>query len=204
MIEKKKVYCFDFDGTLTRKDTLIEFIRYSKGTFLMLIAFLAYSPMLILMKLHLYPNWKVKQKIFTLLYKGVKEETFNQMCLAFAEDRSCLLRKQAVLELHKVLQEGSKVLVVSASPDSWVRPFVGSGPTVIGTQLEVVDGKLTGRFKTKNCFGPEKVNRIRAVLKGRREDYEIFAFGDSRGDREMLDFADKGFFKPFRNSCYND
>jgi phosphoserine phosphatase len=65
--------------------------------------------------------------------------------------------------------------------------------------VEVIDGRITGRFKTKNCYGPEKVNRIKAVLKGPREDYEIFAFGDSRGDREMLNFADQGFFKPFRD-----
>lgn len=199
MVDKEKVYCFDFDGTLTQKDTLIEFIRYSKGTFLLFAFFLVYSPMLILMKLHLYPNWKAKQKIFTLFYKGVKAEDFSRMCQTFAQDCSCLLRKQAILKLHEALQKGYKVLVVSASPDLWVRPFVGIGPVVIGTQLEVADGKITGRFKTKNCYGPEKVNRIKAVLKGKREDYEIIAFGDSRGDREMLDFADKGFLKPFRN-----
>ncbi|MCH3969975.1 MAG: HAD-IB family phosphatase [Prevotella sp.] len=198
-MDKKKVYCFDFDGTLTRKDTLIEFIRYSKGDFQLLIGLLIYSPLLVLMKCHLYPNWKVKQKFFTFYYKGMSAEKFNQNCQAFAHDRSNLLRKQAVLKLHEALYRGCQVLVVSASPDLWVRPFVGNGPVVIGTQLEVIDGRITGRFKTKNCYGPEKVNRIKAVLKGPREDYEIFAFGDSRGDREMLNFADQGFFKPFRD-----
>ena len=198
-MKKEKIYCFDFDGTLTYKDTLIEFIRYSKGTLSLFAGFLFYSPLLILMKLHLYPNWKVKQKIFTLYYKGMRVGYFDQLCHAFANDRSNLLRRQAFLKIAEVLRQGAQVMIVSASPDSWVRPFVGEGPVVIGTQLEVVDGRLTGRFKTKNCYGQEKVNRIKEVLKDPREHYEIFAYGDSRGDKEMLDFADKGFYKPFRD-----
>ena len=50
---KKKIYCFDFDGTLTTSDTLLEFIRYAKGTGRFLMVFLMYSPLLVLMKLQL-------------------------------------------------------------------------------------------------------------------------------------------------------
>lgn len=57
---KKKLYCFDFDGTLTTSDTLLEFIKYAKGKGRFLMVFLMYSPLLVLMKLHLYPNWKAK------------------------------------------------------------------------------------------------------------------------------------------------
>ena len=59
---KKKLYCFDFDGTLTTSDTLLEFIKYAKGKGRFLMVFLMYSPLLVLMKLHLYPNWKAKQR----------------------------------------------------------------------------------------------------------------------------------------------
>ena len=57
-----RIYAFDFDGTLTTKDTLIEFIRFSKGRVRLFLGFLLFSPLLILMKLHLYPNWKAKQR----------------------------------------------------------------------------------------------------------------------------------------------
>ncbi|MBQ6658992.1 MAG: haloacid dehalogenase-like hydrolase, partial [Prevotella sp.] len=59
----KKIYAFDFDGTLTTKDTLIAFIRYACGDKAFCWGFLRYSPLLILMKLGYYPNWKVKQKV---------------------------------------------------------------------------------------------------------------------------------------------
>ena len=72
---KKKIYCFDFDGTLTTSDTLLEFIRYAKGTGRFLMVFLMYSPLLVLMKLHLFPNWKAKQLIFAhLLLKHAYRE----------------------------------------------------------------------------------------------------------------------------------
>ncbi len=51
---KKKIYCFDFDGTLTTSDTLLEFIKYAKGRGRFLMVFLMYSPVLVMMKLHMY------------------------------------------------------------------------------------------------------------------------------------------------------
>ena len=203
---KKKVYCFDFDGTLTTSDTLLEFIKYAKGASRFYMVFLMYSPLLVLMKLHLYPNWKAKQRIFAHLFEGMRIEKFDALCRSFAEERQDLLRPQGIKLAHEALAAGAKVFIVSASIDNWVRPFFDirnlKDITVLGTQIEVVDGKLSGRFKTKNCYGTEKVARITSALSSstsfQRSDYDIEAFGDSRGDKEMLAFADKGHYKPFR------
>ena len=51
MMKKEKIYCFDFDGTLTKKDTLIEFIKFSMGKTRFLMGFLLSIPILVLMKL---------------------------------------------------------------------------------------------------------------------------------------------------------
>lgn len=200
---KKKIYCFDFDGTLTTSDTLLEFIKYAKGRGRFLMVFLMYSPLLILMKLHLYPNWKAKQQIFAHLFAGMRIEKFDALCRGFAEENQHLLRPKGITLVHEALVAGAQVFIVSASIDNWVRPFFDirnlKGVQVLGTQIEVEDGKLTGRFKSNNCYGKEKVHRIAEVLKSfERSEYEIEAFGDSRGDKEMLAFADKGHFKPFR------
>ena len=212
---KKKIYCFDFDGTLTTSDTLLEFIKYAKGTGRFLMVFLMYSPLLVLMKLHLYPNWKAKQQIFAHLFAGMRIEKFDALCRGFAEENQHLLRPKGITLVHEALVAGAKVFIVSASIDNWVRPFFEirnlKGIQVLGTQIEVVDGKVTGRFQTNNCYGEEKVHRICEALtqtiengKGAstlsfdRTRYDIEAFGDSRGDKEMLAFADKGHYKPFR------
>ncbi len=200
---KKKIYCFDFDGTLTTSDTLLEFIKYAKGRGRFLMVFLMYSPLLVLMKLHLYPNWKAKQQIFAHLFAGMRIEKFDALCRGFAEESQHLLRPKGITLMHESLVAGAQVFIVSASIDNWVRPFFDirnlKGVQVLGTQIEVEDGKLTGRFKSNNCYGKEKVHRITEALKSfERSEYEIEAFGDSRGDKEMLAFADKGHFKPFR------
>lgn len=200
---KKKIYCFDFDGTLTTSDTLLEFIKYAKGRSRFLMVFLMYSPLLVLMKLHLYPNWKAKQRIFAHLFAGMRIEKFDALCRGFAEENQHLLRPKGITLVHEALVAGAQVFIVSASIDNWVRPFFDirnlKGVQVLGTQIEVEDGKLTGNFKSNNCYGKEKVHRIAEALKSfKRSEYEIEAFGDSRGDKEMLAFADKGHFKPFR------
>ena len=198
----RKIYAFDFDGTLTTKDTLLEFIHFAKGSGQMFRGFLLFSPLLILMKLHLFPNWKAKQKIFSYFFKGMKIDDFNALCTRFAEQNKHLLRPAGIEKVRQAIaEEHTTVLIISASIDNWVRPFfdeIDKKIQVLGTQIETKEGRLTGLFTTKNCYGQEKVNRLTALYP-HREAYYLTAFGDSRGDKELLAFADKGFYKPFRN-----
>ena len=198
----RKIYAFDFDGTLTTKDTLLEFIRFAKGSGQMFRGFLLFSPLLLLMKLHLYPNWKAKQQVFSYFFKGMNIDDFNALCTHFAEQNKHLLRPAGIEKVRQAIEEEqATVLIISASIDNWVRSFfdeIDKKIQVLGTQIEIKGGCLTGRFTTKNCYGQEKVNRLTALYP-HREAYELIAFGDSRGDKELLEFADKGFYKPFRN-----
>ena len=184
----KQLFAFDFDGTLTTRDTLIAFIRYACGTPRFLLGFLLHAPLLVLMKLRLYSNGKAKQRLFVWFFRGMPIETFDALCQSFASTHRHLLRPETVRLLQQALSEGSEVLVVSASIDNWVQPFFPA-VTVLGTQIEVIDGRLSGRFLTPNCYGQEKVRRILA-LHPDRSAYRLTAYGDSRGDRELLAFAD--------------
>ena len=185
----KQLFAFDFDGTLTTRDTLIAFIRYACGTPRFLLGFLLHAPLLVLMKLRLYSNGKAKQRLFSWFFRGMPIETFDTLCQSFASTHRHLLRPETVRLLQQALSEGSEVLVVSASIDNWVQPFFPA-VTVLGTQIEVIDGRLSGRFLTPNCYGQEKVRRILA-LHPDRSAYRLTAYGDSRGDRELLAFADE-------------
>ena len=193
----KQIVAFDFDGTLTTKDTLIAFIRYACGFWAFVVGFLRYLPQLVLMKLGLYPNYKAKQKVFAHFFKGMTIETFNELCQRFAHDNMHLLRSQGIKTLMQAQDDGAEVVIVSASIDNWVQPFFAD-VTVLGTQIEVENGVLTGRFLTNNCYGQEKVNRMLARYP-HREDYHLTAYGDSRGDKELLAFADESHYKPFRS-----
>src|SRR5574344_2061600 len=82
---KKIVVAFDFDGTITSKDSFLEFIRFSKGSLLFLLGLFIYSQILFSYKLKLYPSWKAKQKLFSFYFKGISKDEFEKLGVSFAE-----------------------------------------------------------------------------------------------------------------------
>ena len=196
----RKICACDFDGTLTTRDTLLVFIRYTQGMRAFVIGFLRHAHLLVLMKLGLYPNWKVKQRIFSYYFKGMTIDVFDALCRRFAAKNHQLLRPEGIKTLQQAQADGAEVVIISASIDNWVCPFFTvhlPHVKIVGTQVEVSNRRLTGRFLTPNCYGKEKVNRLLALYPDRHE-YQLTAYGDSRGDKELLAFADEAHYKPFR------
>lgn len=192
----KTLYALDFDGTITNCDTLLAFIRYERGTWGLLSVMLRHLPQLILMKLHKYANERVKQQVFSHCFRGMSLSQFDTDCQQFASSHQHILRPAAIQTIQKAISEGHQVVIISASIDNWVRPFVPQAE-VLGTQIEVKEGKLTGRFLTPNCYGAEKVRRLRTRFPDYQNAY-LIAYGDSRGDYQLLASANESHYKPFR------
>ncbi len=191
----KQVFAFDFDGTLTTRDSMVELIRTTKGTVGLCWAVVCVLPYILLMKLRLCSNDKAKEKLLAHCFKGMTEADFNALCQQFAREHQDIWRQETLDVLSEQLEQGNQVMVVSASAENWVRPFieekVGADRVLIAcTRMEVVDGRLTGHLSTKNCRGAEKVNRINQLLPD-RTSYHLTAYGDSGGDKQMLAYADK-------------
>ena len=185
--EKQRIAVFDYDGTLLKCNSLIEFIRFSKGGWKLLCGLLLFAPLIILMKLGLVESGKTKQKLFSFFFKGDAFSDFNNLCQQFKEKVSKYENEEMTDRLRCHQQQGDKVYIVSASIEQWIKSW---GAEVIGTKIEVDnDGKITGRFLSPNCKGKEKVNRLLAK-EPNRNDYELYAYGDSKGDDELLRFAD--------------
>lgn len=203
-MQKLSIHTFDFDGTLTTADTMIELIRFARGTTSLLTGLACLSPFIILMKLGLYPNWRAKERLLTWFFGGKSEADFNRLCNDFAQARQDLIRPQAIAMIRTLNAHGQPTIIVSASAENWVTKMAeqafGKDTTVTGTRLEVSNGKITGRIDGANCYGAEKTRRIREYLESHnisREQCYITAYGDSRGDKEMTDYADKSHYKPF-------
>ncbi len=192
----KTIIATDFDGTLTSADTLLRFIRFACGDVRFLCGFTLYLPMIVLMKLRVCPNWKLKQKVFSHFFRGMSEEDFNAKCRAYAAKDRHILRRGGIEMMEKARTDGDEVVIVSASIENWVQPFFPD-VRVIGTRIEVRDGRLTGRFSTNNCYGAEKTKRLLEVFPDRK-GYRLVAYGDSGGDKELLALADESHFKPWR------
>ena len=92
-------------------------------------------------------------------------------------------------------------MAISASLALYVQPWAlkAGFDDVIATHLETLeDGRISGKLAGKNCFGIEKIRRLEALL-GPRNGYTLYAYGDSRGDRELLSSADYAYYRKFRN-----
>ena len=194
---KRHIYAFDFDGTLTSADSLAAILRFHAGMTRFLLGLLLLSPWIVLSMLGLYDNGRAKERLFCYFFRGMPLDAFNELCRRFAADHRHILRPQGVETLRKAQAEGCTVVIVTASIENWVQPFLPS-VRVVGTQVAVENDVLTGHFLTKNCHGAEKVHRLQALFPD-REHYHLTAFGDSGGDSALLAFADEAHFKPFRS-----
>jgi phosphatidylglycerophosphatase C len=196
----KRLVLFDFDGTITTKDTLLEFLFFYKGMMKVGLGLLILSPVLLAYAFKLLPNWKAKQLLLKYFIGNTDAKLFNASCREFADGKlPDLVRPKAIDMIMKHLRDGDTVVVVSASPENWVAPWCDKlGVNYLATQLDVKDNKITGDICGKNCYGPEKVSRVKSQYSLSGFD-EIIAYGDSSGDREMLAIAHHNFYKPFRD-----
>lgn len=198
---KSGIAFFDFDGTITTKDTLLEFIRFSKGTLNFWMGFALCSPWILLWKLKFITNQTAKEKVLSYFFRGMKLQQFEQLSAAFATQViPSLLRTKALEEIHHLQEQKFTTVIVSASPANWIEPFARQyNMPVIATSLEIKEGLLTGKIAAKNCHGEEKVRRIKEQFE--LNTYQlIHAYGDSSGDLPMLGLAHKAFMKPFRKN----
>jgi len=189
---------FDFDGTITTDDSLIKFIRFVLGDLKTLGGMVFLSPMLTAYKLKLIPNYRAKQIMLSYFFKGMDEQQFQKVAEEYSlKFIDSIIRQKAIERIKWHKEQGHTVVIVSASVECWLKGWCEKNNVeLIGTKLEFKNNKFTGKFSTKNCYGIEKVNRIKQIYN--LSDYRtIFAYGDSSGDKEMLAIADKKYYKYF-------
>jgi HAD superfamily hydrolase (TIGR01490 family) len=196
---KKKIAFFDFDGTITKKDTLLEFIKFNKGDFHFYLGFLLKSPYLVAYKLNIISNQAAKEKVLQFFFGRMNFALFQERCDQFATDIvPGLVRPKALEEIKKLQKDGVIVVIVSSSPENWISSWARMMQVkLIGTRLEVKEDRVTGKILDKNCHGKEKVKRIQKEY-DLSEYSEIYAYGDTAGDEPMLALANFPFMKPFR------
>ncbi len=192
----KKLVLFDFDGTLTERDSMFAFIVYVSGQASLIQSLIMLSPFLVLTKLGLYDAEKAKKRLLARHFKGMTREFLSQKAQRFCFTMlPTIFSEDALAKLAFHRSKGHVVYIVSASLDLWLSPWLESqGLPGICTEVLWVDDVFTGEFATPNCNGPEKARRIQAEIDLKQFE-RIFAYGDSKGDQEMLAIADKPFYR---------
>lgn len=198
--EKPVVAAFDFDGTLTRRDTLFPFLLFVVGWPTFVWKFLQSIGLLIAYALKLIRNDIAKERLLVRFLAGMEVAELERKGREFAEQKlPLLLRTEAMWRLHWHLENGHRCVVVSASLDYYLKPWaemMGFSDALCTCLQGLPDGRTNGKLNGNNCFGPEKMRRLEALL-GERSGYTLYAYGDSRGDKELLSAADHAFYRKF-------
>jgi HAD superfamily hydrolase (TIGR01490 family) len=176
----------------------MEMAKFHKGVSGWMIGMIALSPILIMYKLKLIPNWKAKESFLRYFFGGLSEEEFQRICEQFTKTRLKPLIKEKAMEAiqwHK--DNGHHIIVVSASAVNWLKMWCETMELdLIATRLEVKDGVVTGRIAGQNCYGEEKARRVRETIDIKTFG-RIYAYGDSKGDEALFQLATDTRYKVF-------
>jgi phosphatidylglycerophosphatase C len=190
---------FDFDGTLTKRDSFAPFIRSACGRRTFRRGILKQRRAVIRYLLGRSSNQVIKETLITQYFQGWTIADLEAAATKFAQhDLPPMLNLKAMTQLQWHQQQGHRLIIVSANLELYLQPWAAAhGITdVLGTRIAIEDGKVTGKLNGASCYGDEKVERLK-VLVGDLSNYCLYAYGDSEGDRPLLEIADLPFYRSF-------
>jgi len=191
-----RVAIFDLDGTVTRRDTYVDFLLYTLGKRPARIIFL---PMLawylVVHKTGIRSNHWLKARYLGAVAGGLSKAQLAEICGQFVGRTMASNVKQPALdELARLRSEGYKLVLATASFGFYVRSLSVElqFDEVLCTEARFDgDDKLTGELDGKNCIGAEKANRITALLIERGWGEAELGYSDSKVDLPMLELVSR-------------
>lgn len=183
------VAAFDFDGTLAREDTFVPFLRHACGNRRTALAAAGAARTT-------RDRDALKLAVLRSLFRGWSQARFDELGASYARHLPALLRPAMLDRLRWHQAEGHAVVIVSASLGTYLRPLAATLDIdeALAVELVASGGVLTGEVTGgTNCRGPGKVARLRAWVDtayGPGAAVELWAYGDSAGDEELLAASD--------------
>ena len=188
---EKTLVLFDFDGTLTKGDSLRRFLWFAvpPGEYVQVLIRLT-TLLFFWLVSGKWTRHTAKEAILSACFKGKSKEFLFETGRRFCRQMLPTLWRSNIYNLMLDYKKtGARVMVISASIDIWLSPMAElEGVEWIGTELTFESGVFTGRFNTPNCRGAEKVVRLHKTLNINDFD-KIIAYGNSAGDQDMLALA---------------
>ena len=201
-----EIFVFDFDGTITTRDTFALFLRYYAGTPRWLLNITRLLPTFASYKLGRIDRHAVKKAVVRRFFAGESAPRVDARAVQFAQDViPHLIRPAAQQRLDALLAHPDcgpeSLYICSASIGPYLRAWASScdiqANHVMATELATDNERITGELQGYNVWGKNKVRRIFDQFAPQSVKI-LEAYGDTRGDREMLHAAKASFFQPFR------
>ena len=194
----RPLVAFDFDGTLTSRDSFLAFLAWRAGARRYAAGVLGLAPDAAAYLFH-SDRGRLKAALIRRFLAGVPRAELERQAKTFAGlEAPSLFRPDAVRAWRRWQGEGARLVIVTASPEPVIAPFakgLGADALIATRLIYDAEGRVTGGLDGPNCRGPEKVRRLREVF-GPDVQLEA-AYGDTAGDREMLTLAEEQGMKVF-------
>jgi HAD superfamily hydrolase (TIGR01490 family) len=203
---RQPIAAFDFDGTLLRGDCLIILHCLVRSPFGRLVDAMRLLPALLLWKSGLRGTTWFKQVFLRLLLTPAmqartQDERHKLLHQTLADALSQRLRPEALARLSWHRQQGHRLVIVSASPRCLLQPIADRLEVdLIATESSDPTSGEPIRLTSPNCKGPEKIRRLAQWLHEDLQTVELHAYGDSRGDRELLQASTHPHWRSFSDA----
>ena len=186
---------FDFDGTIPFKDTFTPFVYFATSQTRIALGTVLLGPMILGYKLGLVGAPRMRAAIARIAFQGRRESEVQALGARYSALLSAGVRSEALERIRWHQGKGDQVVVVSASLGAYLSGWCeGHSVELICTELESKDGVLSGRYAGGDCTGREKARRVQARYDAKRYP-NIYAYGDTKKDCELLSLATKAFFR---------
>ena len=193
----KKISIFDLDGTLTKSDTylpyLIGFLKRNPKRWLK-ASILPFAAVMFYLKIH--DNQWLKTIFLKVILGGETKANilaWNKIFLdrLFTEG----LREDIVTILKKRQNAGDIILLSTASLDIYVPDIQNwfSINHLICTNTLWQDDCLTGELDGNNCYGLEKLARVKSYMRKHNISGEVSVYSDHASDWPIMNYADKAY-----------
>ncbi len=192
MSDARPIAAFDFDGTITQRDTLLGFLTFVAGRRAVTAAMLRHAGGLLRGLRDDVERDASKERVLGAVMGGRSLDDVTAAGVRYAALLPQRFRPEVTAQVRWHLDEGHEVVLVSASLEYYLRPAAEAlGLTdVIGVTMEAdASGRLTGRLARPNVRAEEKAVRLREWW-GKRPATELWAYGNSSGDEALLALAD--------------
>jgi phosphatidylglycerophosphatase C len=190
--EQRPIAAFDFDGTITQRDTLLGYLLAVGGPGRVAASLGRHATGMARGLRDDAARDAAKERVVGHVVRGRSLDELDDAGGRYAATLLSRFRPDVVERIEWHRTEGHELVIVSASLVHYLRPVAASlgFDDVIGVELEFDESRVaTGRLARANVRGPQKEARLREWW-GDRPATELWAYGNSSGDEDLLAMAD--------------
>jgi HAD superfamily hydrolase (TIGR01490 family) len=201
-LEQPILAVFDFDLTMSDRHSFWRFLRFAAGPGRFYSAILPLLPALIRYFRKKITLMQLREVVIRHFLAGLPEEKFLDLARRFAAEKVPRWISAAALRRLRWHQaKGHYTALVSNAAEEYLQPWADQVgfDEVIGSRFEIKGGRVTGNLIGDHCYGKEKVNRLQAA-RGPLNQYCLYMYGDSEGDRELLALARFPYYRVFHKN----